>query len=87
MWILEWAVIILINAPAMIRTRDLLEWAVIILINAPARIRTRDLWLSSTILSCMHQPVQPKSLSWWGKVDNSLILQHAQVRNKYKFMI
>jgi guanyl-specific ribonuclease Sa len=32
--ILEWTVIILINAPA-----------VIILINAPARIRTRDLWL------------------------------------------
>jgi len=29
-----------------------------------------------TILSCMHRPVQPKSLSWWGKVGNSLILQH-----------
>jgi hypothetical protein len=30
-----------------------------------------DVWL----LSCMYQPVQPKSLSWWGKVGNSLILQ------------
>jgi len=28
------------------------------------------------VLSCMHRPVQPKSLSWWGKVGNSLILQH-----------
>jgi hypothetical protein len=32
------------------------------------------------ILSCMHQPVQPKSLSWWGKVGNSLILQHSPSR-------
>jgi hypothetical protein len=28
----------------------------------------------------MHQPVQPKSLSWWGKVGNSLILQHSLSR-------
>jgi hypothetical protein len=32
------------------------------------------------ILSCIHQPIQPKSLSWWGKVDNSLILQHSPSR-------
>ena len=28
----------------------------------------------------MHQPVQPKSLSWWGEVDNSLIFQHSPSR-------
>jgi hypothetical protein len=27
-----------------------------------------------TILSCMHQPIQLKNLSWWKEVDNSLIL-------------
>jgi hypothetical protein len=62
----------------------ILEWAVIILINAPARIRTRDLWLWYHIE--LHAPtVQPKSLSWWGKVGNSLILQHSpaySVKNK-----
>jgi hypothetical protein len=36
----------------------------------------RDVDSRKSILSCMHQPVQPKSLSWWGKVGNSLILQH-----------
>jgi len=29
------------------------------------------------LLSCMHQPIQPKSLSRWKKVDNSFILQHS----------
>jgi len=28
----------------------------------------------------MHQPVQPKSLSWWGEVGNSLIFQHSPSR-------
>ena len=27
------------------------------------------------LLSCMHRPVQPKSLSCWGEVSNSLIFQ------------
>jgi len=27
------------------------------------------------LLSCMHQPIQPKSISWWEEVGNSLILQ------------
>ena len=36
------------------------------------RIRTQDF---DTILSCMHQLAQPKSLSWWGEVGNSLIVQ------------
>ena len=34
-----------------------------------------------TILSCMHQPIQPKSLSWWGEVGNSLIFQHIASAN------
>ena len=29
------------------------------------------------LLSCMHRPVQPKNLSWWGEVGNSLIFQHS----------
>ena len=32
------------------------------------------------LLSCMHRPVQPKSLSWWGEVGNSLIFQHSPSR-------
>ena len=28
----------------------------------------------------MHQPIQPKSLSWWEEVGNSLILQHSPPR-------
>ena len=28
----------------------------------------------------MHRPVQPKSLSWWGEVGNSLIFQHSPLR-------
>ena len=32
------------------------------------------------VLSCMHPPVQPKSLSWWGEVGNSLIFQHSPSR-------
>jgi len=35
---------------------------------------------SLNLLSCMHQPVQPKSLSWWGEVNNSLIFQHSLSR-------
>jgi hypothetical protein len=31
-------------------------------------------------LSCMHQPIQPKSLSWRGEVGNSLIVQHSPSR-------
>jgi hypothetical protein len=34
----------------------------------------------SSLLSCLHQPIQPKSLRWWGKVGNSLILQHPPSR-------
>ena len=32
-------------------------------------------WLC--ILSCMHRPIQLKSLNWWGEVGNSLIFQHS----------
>ena len=32
------------------------------------------------LLSCMHRSIQPKSLSWWGEVDNSLIFQHSPSR-------
>jgi len=42
----------------------------------PVRVQTRDLW-PDTISRCMHQLIQPKSLSWWEEVGNSLILQHA----------
>jgi len=34
----------------------------------------------SLVLSCMHRPVQSKSLSWWGEVGNSLIFQHSPSR-------
>ena len=37
------------------------------------RIQTQD---SNTILSCMHQPIQPKSLSWCGEVGSSLIFHY-----------
>jgi hypothetical protein len=33
-----------------------------------------------SLLSCMHRPVQPKSLSGWGEVSNSLIFQHSPSR-------
>ena len=36
--------------------------------------------LVENILSCMHRPVQPKNLSWWGEVNNSLIFQHSPSR-------
>ena len=32
------------------------------------------------LLSYMHQPIQPKNLSWWGEVGNSLIFQHSPSR-------
>jgi len=32
------------------------------------------------LLSCMHRPVQPKSISWWGEVGNSHIFQHSPSR-------
>jgi hypothetical protein len=66
----RWAIHLYSNTPPHVqapqgRIRGYWSGAVIILINAPAGIRTQDLWLtgSGTILSCMHQPVQPKSLS------------------------
>jgi hypothetical protein len=34
-----------------------------------------DFW--TYLLSCMHWPIQPKSLNWWGEVSNSLIFQHS----------
>ena len=36
--------------------------------------------LISFVLSCMHQPIQPKNLSWWGEIGNSLIFQHSPSR-------
>ena len=36
--------------------------------------------LASILLSCLYRLVQPKSLSWWRKVDNSLIFQHPPSR-------
>jgi hypothetical protein len=36
--------------------------------------------MEKLVLSRMHQPVQPKSLRWWGKVGNSHILQHSPSR-------
>ena len=36
--------------------------------------------IKEDLLSYMHQPIQPKSLSWWGEVGNSLIFQHSPSR-------
>ena len=35
------------------------------------------------LLSCMHRPVQPKSLSWWREVGNLLIFQHSPSRGSF----
>jgi hypothetical protein len=45
-------------------------------VGALLRRLSRPAHHRGSLLSCMHQPVQPKSLSWWGKVGKSLILQH-----------
>ena len=36
--------------------------------------------INITLLSCMHRPIQPKSLCWWRKIGNSLIFQHSPSR-------
>jgi hypothetical protein len=62
-----WAIHLYSNTPPHVqappgRIRGILEWAVIILINALPGFELETSG-SGTILSCMHQPVQPKSLS------------------------
>jgi hypothetical protein len=49
----------------------------------PIHLSHGSLWYSSfswSLLANLHQPVAPKSLSWWGKVDISLIVQHSLSR-------
>jgi hypothetical protein len=49
-------------------------------VSSPPTRRPSVTGWSMCLLSCMHQRVQPKSLSLWGKVGNSLILQQLPSR-------
>jgi hypothetical protein len=49
----------------------------------PIHLSHRYLWyssFSSSLLATLHRPVAPKSLSWWGKANISLIVQHSPSR-------
>lgn len=58
------------------RVLNLDSWLLLAYYYGNAEAKLRKWQVKRHLLSCMHQQIQPKSLSWWGKMGSSLIFQH-----------